>query len=665
MDLNYVEKYKAGFLEEAAASGLSFINAPPDNPIAFIKLCGPGHLVDGAYLANINISNDLAAPLKFKCDVLTKNNAMLFQHLDFENNCNENVVGSELVHGVVFNNNECYLSYSVRFNRQYSTLPIGADNAESFYLSPFAVDPYVGDIKDLNVDSTFIDVNSLNAGNGRLLTFQEGYNYELEPETNFEVPGLVLSALAGGGLGRWPCSEEEDTQAADYVTNINGVSPNEMGQVFLKCTNDCLAIEPVKGATTNQRGLIVSANCAPCCRCGDYNKVGKFIRSYAAIYAKMAKEYLALVSTYNSVREQFGNTTVCCDTKDKMNARFKIWPQQNFMVQVQALMENNFKNAICLCESRLEVEVVTDVEITQTETIGDQEIEHTIPANTRLIITPLPEASYLYFKNVNPGNQVTVDNAGPGKISVKADIGEGLPIFGSCDDSEGGEGLPANCMESCDGYLMLTAGFTITDPKFRRIVHLRQQADANFDGLEIPMVLKFGYIGSPSDDPCAGCTGNYVTLPLGSNGVTRRVKIGPNRKSVNPCAPIRLRNITVDEDTGDYVANFPEDTNVNVTAGATLTITRRAYIGDTQEWQDMPQLTVQVPVNSQTSKIVLKTSSDQNPLTGTPAGAIGVAFTVTTSGQNMTSKCYPDPSDPNAGEDINVAPSSVTYSVRL
>jgi hypothetical protein len=658
MDLNYVEKYKAGFLEEAAASGLSFINPPPENPIAFIRLCGPSHLVDGACLTNISISNDLAAPLKFKCDVLTKNNAMLFQHLDFENNCNENLVGSELAHGVVFNNNECYLSYSVRFNRQYSTLPIGADNAESFYLSPFAIDPYVGDIKDLNVNTTPIDVNSLSAGNGRLLTFQEGYNYELEPEANFEVPGLVLSALAGGGLGRWPCLEEDDTQAPKYVTSINGVSPNEMGQIFLTCTNDCLAIEPVKGATTNQRGLIVSANCAPCCRCGDYNKVGKFIRSYAAIYAKMAKEYLALVETYNSVRRQFGDTAVCCSTKNKMNARFKIWPQQNFMVQVQALMENNFKNAICLCEAELVVEVVTDVEITQTETIGDQEIQHTIPANTPLIVTPLPEASYLYFKNVNPGNQVTVD-AGTGVISVKADIGEGLPISGSCDESEGGEGLPANCMESCDGYLMLTAGFTITDPKFRRIVHLRQQADSNFDGLEIPMVLKFGYKGSPDDDPCAGCTEN-VTLPLGSNGVTRRVKIGPNRKSVNPCAPVRLRNITVDEETGDYLANFPEDTAVNVATGATLIITRRAYIGDTQEWQDMTELTVSVPVNPQTSKIILP-----NPLTDTPEGAIGVAFTVTTSGQGMTSKCYPDPSDPDAGEDINVAPSSVTYSIRL
>lgn len=671
MDLNYAEKYKAGFLEEAAASGLSFINPPLNNPIAFIKLCGPSFLVDGAYIANISITNNLNAALKFKCDVFGKNNVRLFQHLDFETNCSENMVGPRLVHGIVFNNDECYLSYSVRLNEQYSTPSIEANDATAFYLSPFAIDPYVGDIKTINVNSDTIDVQPLNSGNGRLLTFVEGYNYELQGSSEFEVPRFDLSAPPGGGLGRWPCPTiDEDTEPSSYVASINGAGPNEIGEIFLTSTNDCLAIEPIKGST---KGLKISANCAPCCRCADYNKVGKFIRSYATIYAKMAKEYVRLAKLYNSVREQFGGTADCCNTNNKMNARFKIWPQQNFMVQVQALMENNYKNAICLCEARLQVEVTTgSEEIVEPETIDGVEIVHRIPPNTPLLITPLAEASYVYFKNVNPGNQITVSPLGPGRMSVVANLENGeLPIANPCsgDSPEGPEPLPPNCMEPCNGYLMLTAGFTIADPKFRRIVQLRQAAAGNnsFDGIQLPMTLKFGYRGTPEEDPCDNC-GNYITLPVinGDNGVRKLVRIGPNRKSVNPCAPLRLRNITVDtDDQGTkYYANFPENTSVNVAEGATLTIKRRAYIADTQVWQDMSDLSVQVPVNPQTSKILLENGSS-NPLSDAPSGAVGISFTVTTSGQNMTSKCVPDPNNPDTTQDINVAPSSVTYSVRL
>lgn len=668
MDLNYAEKYKAGFLEEAAASGLSFINPPPNNPIAFIKLCGPSFLVEGAYIANISITNDLNASLKFKCDVFGKNNVRLFQHLDFETNANENMAGPRMVHGIVFNNDECYLSYSVRLNEQYTTLPIEANGALAFYLSPFAIDPYVGDVKTININTDSINVQPLNSGNSRMLTFVEGYNYELQNSNEFEVPRFELSLPAGGGLGRWPCPiDEEEQESAKYVASINGARPNEIGQIFLNCTNDCLAIEPIKGAN---KQLKISANCAPCCRCADYNKVGDYIRSYATIYAKMAKEYVRLANLYNSIREQFGGTADCCSTNNKMNARFKIWPQQNFMVQVQALMENNYKSAICLCESRLEVEVKTGpTPLIATETINGVQIQHRIEANTPLILTPLPEASYVYFKNVNPGNQIEVNTSSTGKISVSANLQGGLPIAGPCSD-DNTESLPPNCMEPCDGYLMLTAGFTISDPKFRRIVHVLQQNAGNipFDGIQIPMVLKFSYNGTPEGNPCGNCT-EFVTLPAinGQDGVRKLVRIGPNRKSVNPCAPVRLRNITVEtDDQGTkYYANFPENTNVNVASGATLLIKRNAYIEETQQWQTItPDIEVQVPVNSETQKILLQSGSS-NPLSGIPAGAVGVSFTVTTTGQNMTSKCFPDPSSPNNGEDINVAPSSVTYSVRL
>jgi hypothetical protein len=663
MDLNYSTKYKAGFLEEAASSGMCFINSPPNNPIAVIKLSGPADLLKQVHISNISITSDLNASIKFKCDVYS-DDALLFRHIDFAN-ATEELVGARMVHGLVFNAQECYLSYSVRLNQNYTTPSLESDALSAFYLSPFALEPYVGDVSNFAIDGQVINVQPLNSGNGRLVTFVEGNNYKLESLSNFEVPRFQLSAIAGEGAGREPC-DDSTTGANIYLTGINGAAPNEAGELIISCKNDCLMIEPNYAA----KELNISSHCAPCCRCSDYTNVGKFIRKYAALYAKMAKKYNELVGIYNSVRTQFGDQADCCSTYDKMNTRFKIWPQQNFMIQVQALIENNYKKAVCLCDTNLIVEVKTgSTELTATEDLGSgNSITHRIPANTPLILSPTPEASYIYFKNVNPGNQVTVTSPQRGVVAVSANLQSGdLPIASPCNENV--ESLPTNCMEPCDGYLMLTAGFTIADPTFRRIVHVLQKnaADSNtsFEGVSIPIKMSVAYNGSPPDDPCAGCVETRI-LPT-DQGFTKNALIAPNRKSVNPCAPVRLRNITVEENSEgqrQYYANFPEDVSVAVGSGATLTITRQQFVDG--NWGELSEQTVAIPTGD-TNKILLVSGQDNQdtPITGTSEGAVGVAFTVTTTGQNMTTKCFPDPNDDTASETINVAPSSATFSIRL
>ena len=690
MSLNSLQ-YKAGFLEEAAASGLSFINAPTNNPIASIKLCGPDFLVKEAYIANISISSGLNATLKFKCDVFTKTGNLLISHDDFDSNAAENIVAnSNVVHGLVFASNpvECYLSYSVLFSTDYTSLPAGAKNSQVFYLSPFAIEPYVGDIAALKIRTDQfniyqIDVDSLSAGNSRLLTFNEGYNYDLRTISDFEVPRLNFAATAGAGLGKEPCADVDLKTNAEFVTSINGVKPNDSGALTLTSVNACLALDP-KNTQTNDEGpgILFASHCAPCCRCADYNKAGKFIRSYAATYAKMAKQYKELLDTYNSIAAKVKAQLDCCNTHNKMNTRFKVWPQQNFAVQVQGLMENNYNNAICLCNAELNVEVKMDTTITAIEEIVTDpstdppttiNITHTINAGDPLIITPMPEASYVYFKNVNPGNQVNVISESPGRLSVKTSLISDLPLAIPCGSNTS---LPPTCMESCDGYLMLTAGFTIADPKFRRIMHVLQQNAENnvppipFDGIDVPLILKLIYTGTTANDPCANpCTAqdNPKILP-NSEGARKLVKIAPNRKSVNPCAPVRLRNVTAESDSQGtkYYANFPDNTPVTVgSAAATLTVKRKAYIEDTQEWQDFGDLVISIPANTQitNSKILLE-GAGGTLLSGIPSGAVGASFTVITTGENMTSKCFPDPNN-NTPQNINIAPSSVTYTVRL
>lgn len=690
-------KYKAGFLEEAATSGISFINSPNTNQIAFIKLCGPAALIENAYVENIRINQEDMEPRKFQCTVRGANDQVIFAPNDFADT-DENLLGSIMVHGFLAGSNECYLTYAVRVNDIYtdaSSLPnyrYESPEDEKYYLSPFAIEPNVGDVflsvrRNLDlVNSAFVETDLLPTNSSSLVAFKEGYNYQLSTSSDNQIPTFDLAATPGAGLGRLPCDADIPKVNSEEIRTINKQQPNEMGGFSLtSAAAECLTVDPI----LESNDIKLESHCAPCCRCSDYTDTGKYIRSYAEIYAALAKQYKELVERYNSINEQFSNQGGgnCCDTFNIVNPRFKLWPQQNFMLQVQALMENNTKQPLCLCGVRLmlEAEVLPDEGsnvLSEVETLVDDEgnsiqVTHSIPQGKFLIVTPLKEASYLYFKSVNPGNKELnismedSDESGADKkrMIVQVDLNNGsVPIPLPCNDAPA-SALPSNCMESCDGYLMMTAGLTISDPIFRKIVHLRKKRLNNeFEGLDVKVNIFFSYEGPTSGDVCSQCVkGNWITIPPA--GASRIVRMSANRKSVDPCAPVRLKNLQAAPDNpGDLVASFTGNVNLEIGQTATLTVVRKAFNSSTNTWVAAGQATRTITAadadpNGDIVSVIIPNNISYNG--GVGGDAVALSYTAVITGERLVSKCFPNPNDPNYSINVNVAPSTASYSRRL
>jgi len=682
-------KYRAGFLEEAAASSISFINPPATNQISFIKLSGPAELIENAYVKNIKINMPSTGSRKFECEVFSGDSELLFAPNDF-GSASENFLAPNTVHGLVFSaENECYLSYAIRVNDPFTlsqdipNYQYDSGDSDSYYLSPFALEPNTGDVF-FNVDIDQAEpVALVPASSNSIIAFQEGYNYELETSTSDEVPTFNLSAVAGGGIGREPCDSPANSPNDGLLRSINGQTPNDMGGIAITSASaECVTVD----SATKDNELAINSHCAPCCRCSDYTKTGKYIRSYATIYAELAKQYKALVEKYNNINQQFNNQASCCETFNIVNSRFKLWPQQNFMLQVQALMENNTKYPLCMCGVKLSVEaqVISDDgydDLSEVEDILDSEgqvintIRHSLLKNSYLTVTPLKEASYLYFKTVNPGSQaldVSMDDseeAGSDKkrmvVQVNLQNGETPPIATPCDNPAAA--LPSNCMESCDGYLMLTAGMTISDPVFRRIVHLRKKRlGSGFDGVDVKVNIFFSYEGPNAESAEGNCrecvSGNWIMIP--PQGVSRTVRMSANRKSVDPCAPVRIKSLERDPDTNNLVLAFTGTTSIQTGTAPTIQIIRRGFDGT--DWVDLGSITRTITADDAVDGQIASISVNTDDFSGDVGSQyIALSYTATATGAGLVSKCYPNPNDPNYSVDVNVAPGTASYSRRL
>lgn len=651
--------YRYGFLEQALAAGQCFINAPQNNPIAMIKLAGPAALIANAMISYIQLDSASAGP-KFKCEVIA-NGVRLFAHEDFTANGNEYVDGTQadsnwFVHGFV-KAGDCFLSYSVQLGENYQSPPVEAASAEAIYvLSPFALEPYVGDV-DLTIKNS-AEANRLNYDvetiSNRVVNFVEGFNYELNTTATTEVPNFVFSSVAGGGIGKELCPPPQTAPvtgevSAPYLASINGIKPNEKGELILSTDpNSCISINAVQ----SENKLQLDAHCAPCCRCSDYADVQKYIRSYAMIYVNLVKKFNELVALYNTTNQAFKSQIECCESFDKVNPRIRVWPQQNFKVLVQALAENNKKRRVCLCDVDLAVTVKNKNLITATEDIENIDgtttpVVHTLPANKELIIAPLKEGAYVYFKSKNPNNAVDLATPDTGKLTVSSKI-SALAIPEPCDDSGP---TPSNCMDPCSGYFMITSGFSILDPTFRKIANIKNEE------IPIDISIVFRYKGTV-DNPCSSCTWQSIY------DKTKIVKIPPNRRSTNPCAPVKLKDITSitpQDPTApiQYFANFPEQVTVK-TPGSSITVTRKAFNGTTGEYDLIgdPSVIEVNPGNYTAIQI-------PDPLAGSiPPNALGLIMTVTANGTNMVTLCKPNP-DANVTVEIPVAPSSIGVSFTL
>ena len=200
-------------------------------------------------------------------------------------------------------------------------------------------------------------------------------------------------------------------------------------------------------------------------------------------------------------------------------------------------------------------------------------------------------------------------------------------------------------------------------------MHLRKKRLNNeFEGLDVKVNIFFSYEGPTSGDVCSQCVkGNWITIP--PTGASRRVRINATRKSVDPCAPVRLKNLQADSNNPeDLVALFTGNVNLEIGQNATLTIVRKAFNASTNTWVAAGQATRTIvpadadPNGDIASVRIPSTISYNGNIEG---DAVALSYTAVITGERLTSKCFPNPNDPNYFINVNVAPSTASYSRRL
>jgi hypothetical protein len=193
-------------------------------------------------------------------------------------------------------------------------------------------------------------VLSLRVQNGECVTprfknkisFVNGKNTEIEQaETTVadlrRITDITFNAEPGSGKGQYGlcgsgiCDENTPTNVCppgddqqikicydtelpgETIKNINGVTPDDAGNIFISAA-DCLwARKPVKYTDDNSGGFIghnyadvkgeptraviaVGADCAPCCACEDYLETAKYL-------SKVGKYYQTIGSRVDEVKE--------------------------------------------------------------------------------------------------------------------------------------------------------------------------------------------------------------------------------------------------------------------------------------------------------------------------------------------------------------------------
>lgn len=149
------------------------------------------------------------------------------------------------------------------------------------------------------------------------LVLDEGYNTELlvndandlveTVDGASNVTTIRIDLAPGLGLGRFDCTAEK------YLTKINGVGPDDNGNILLD-TTDCYRFErpllTVDGvnATVQKATLKISNDCGPCCECADFVNVYEAIRVLTNKYKELGIRAEAVRDQYlaNSERWQAG-----------------------------------------------------------------------------------------------------------------------------------------------------------------------------------------------------------------------------------------------------------------------------------------------------------------------------------------------------------------------
>jgi len=556
-----LRKYAAGFLEECESNGLPFLTTAADGnpPIVAFKVFGSFSL-GTAYLEHVTITPTLGAGPRLKCNVITESGA-LFTRQNFDTATSttsgtysftdrfyitEESLGG-YTHGLLADTQKgVYITYIILDNIEFYSYP-----TSTYLLAPFCLEPELGTVA---VD---IDNNLLPA---KPIWITEGYNYSLD--YSVEDPVSVSFAVSpGAGAGLVPCDNVIEPE--DVIRRINGQEADDKGEYgFQAKSADCITVD---GLPNSQ--ISVNAHCAPCCRCKDYRDVSDYIKGVALLYHNLVKRLQELITEYNSISQQFKNRAECCPTFGSFTPRFRVWPQQNFKLQIQAMAENNTENTIRAQSMQLVSTVTTKFNMSASDEGGNV---YTIAANQPLAVIPISEASYLYYKNLNPtsdGLIFSIQSQGVINTSVDLMSLTGLP---SCQ-LEHPTDIPP-----CTGYLMITSGLIIVDPIFRKIVNLTGNPGV------VAIGLQFKYIGSdPTQSQCSAVDQRDIGQK------TIDVAISPNKKSVNPCPSATGSYIIVDS-IGNVSIKFSDAVHGTQ---AIVKLTYKIFVNDswsTDSTEDIP-----------------------------------------------------------------------------
>lgn len=601
---NKVQQY----LDEAKDSNPVFLPDPGAStypPLVSAKLVGPMEKIKDAFLHTVRMQSNTP---RFVCDIASPAGPIIDR--SYFASAQESVLGG-YVHGLVYAGGGVSFSYVLPLN----AAPFSSNPPAEYRLTPLS----------LEAEQGLIEVTAsqpLDSGLSADIDMLEGYNYSLTPNTADSE--LEFSVFAGAGAGLEPCPGDVSPEPA--IRFINRQQPDERGNFLITPQpSDCLTVDS-KNSTVK-----VNSHCAPCCRCRDYGDTSDYIKGFAATYSKLVQTYNDLVSKYNSVNEAFKQRidATCCPTSDILNSRYRVWPQANFKVQIQALAENNSSNYIRMKDMTLDVKL----SLAQTESVVDPvtNITYSMSQGDPIAVVPIRDASYLYFKNINPGRYVQSSVPQEGVLSSTVNF-ETLPLPIVCSDGDSPTDIPP-----CTGYAMITAAMVMVDPTFRRIVNLRGQE------ITVNAELALSYNGTmPNGSPC----GSIDNRPVST--VIRPVKIGPNKSSVNPCPSAAPTGLTFNAQ-GNLVLKLSEA--VQVLPDAFVTRSIRVLNSETGEYSDGGS--IDIPITSGGAEIDL--------------GAVDAAqasYVVTVSFADLAGLLYTQCSAPDTPDNVvNIPVSPFSISV--
>lgn len=547
-----IKKYKSGFLEECDANGLPFISNKPTESPAIVTLTGA--VPSQVYLTDITISSVFP---RFTCSVFDAITGQpLITNIEFlgtpDNSTPFEDYFGDYTHGfLALPKKDIYLTYIVSNEINGSGVPTLPENTQSL-LAPLCIDPEVGYVS-LSDDGIAIA--------GSPISFISGYNYSLDSSESNGVNSINFNVSPGAGAGKEPC--DSVVEFDDVVRSLNRQSSDEKGDIKIQTSpSDCITVDSYY---KNNKGTIrADAHCAPCCRCQDYKNTSDYIKGAAVIYSNSVKDLNALISKYNTLADRFADSVATCETAGKINPRFRLWPQQNFKLQIQAMAENNTKTNVRMKQLFLTVAATTIDAITAFD--PESATTYSMAAGSPIAAAPISQASYLYFKNLNPtpkGLLSTIENTGVVKFEANLESGS-LPT---------GAGLPQpNDVEPCTGYSMITAGLLIVDPVFRKIVNLGYP-----DGVNVNAKLTFQYRGTEAGvDPCSNPAEDIRSI---GEPINKLLLVKPNKSSVNPCDSVKASSVTIDGQ-GAFILKFPQPVYGTGNINRTYQILTESSTGD-------------------------------------------------------------------------------------